>query len=105
MRQPNKISHVDKPGKKHREEIKAIIHSYLPHCHVRVFGSRVTGKAGRFSDVDLVIEGNEELDPGLIARIKDAFRESNLPFKVDVLDWLAISDRFRDQIKQECVAL
>ncbi|MBU6145901.1 MAG: hypothetical protein KGO83_04255, partial [Paenibacillaceae bacterium] len=34
-----------------------------------------------------------------MADVKDAFQESNLPFRVDVLDWHALSEAFRDVIK------
>ena len=91
--------------KRHQKEIQAIIQRYLPDCQIRVFGSRATGKSGKFSDLDLAIEGKEELGLKTLVKIKEAFRESNLPIKVDVLDWLAISDDFRKHINQECVTL
>ncbi len=91
--------------KKYLEEIQDIIQQFVPDCQVRVFGSRVTGRSGKFSDLDLAIEGSEELGLKTMVKIKDAFTESNLPFKVDVLDWLAISSEFRKQINQECVTI
>lgn len=86
-------------------EIQSIIQQHTPDCRVRVFGSRVTGKSGKFSDLDIAIEGNEELGLQTMVNLKDAFRESNLPFRVDVLDWLAISGDFRKQIAQECITI
>ncbi len=91
--------------KRYLEEILEIIQKTIPDCQVRIFGSRVTGRSAKFSDLDLVVEGKDELGLSTMVRIKDAFTESNLPFKVDVLDWLAISSEFRRQINQECVAI
>ena len=91
--------------KKYLKEIQAIIQHHAPDCRIRVFGSRATGKSGKFSDLDLAIEGSKELDLRTMVKMKNAFRESNLPFKVDVLDWLAISGDFREQINQECITI
>ena len=91
--------------KKYLKEIQSIIQQYAPDCRVRVFGSRVTGKSGKFSDLDLAIEGSKELGLQTMVKMKDAFRESNLPFKVDGLDWLAIFGEFRKQINQECITI
>jgi predicted nucleotidyltransferase len=38
-------------------EILSILKQYVPDCEARVFGSRVNGKAQRFSDIDLVLTG------------------------------------------------
>lgn len=91
--------------KRYLEEVLEIIQKFIPDCQVRIFGSRVTGRSGKFSDLDLVIEGKAELGLTTMVKIKDAFTESNLPFKVDVLDWLAISSEFRRQINQESVVI
>ncbi len=92
-------------NKKYLREVQTIIECHIPDSRVRAFGSRVTGKSGKFSDLDLAVEDRKELSLATIVRIKEAFRESNLPFKVDVLDWLTISNRFRRQIEQECVII
>jgi hypothetical protein len=34
-----------------------------------------------------------------LAALKDAFAESNLPFRVDVADWAAKSEAFREIIE------
>lgn len=91
--------------KKHLSEIISILRERVPNCDVHAFGSRVSGKSGKFSDLDLVIKGQSELDLKTIIRLKEAFRESDLPFKVDVLDWLAISDDFRNRIKDDRVII
>ena len=76
-------------------EVRRILSEYVSDCEVRVFGSRIEGKAREFSDLDLVLVGREELDWRRIERLKDAFASSDLPMMVDVVDWHAISDEFR----------
>ena len=45
--------------------------------------------------------GARALDPDALRRLKEAFEESDLPFRVDVLDWHAISSAFRGVIEKK----
>ncbi|HNV70121.1 MAG TPA: nucleotidyltransferase domain-containing protein, partial [Candidatus Ozemobacteraceae bacterium] len=87
----------------HLETIQRILSEHVPTCEVRAFGSRVTWTAKDYSDLDLAIVGTKRLDVGVMRRLKEAFEESDLPFRVDVIDWYAISDSFRKVIKKKCV--
>jgi predicted nucleotidyltransferase len=59
-------------------------------------GSR---KAKPWSDLDLAIKAKSALDWKLLAEIKETFQESELPFRVDVLDWNDITESFRKAIE------
>ena len=88
-----KISPVD------LEMVKKILKTHVPGCKVRAFGSRVNGGGARkYSDLDLVIIGKKKLSARSLADLKDAFQESDLPFRVDVLDWHRISAGFKEII-------
>ena len=76
-------------------EIRRILQNHIPERTVRAFGSRVQGIAKPFSDLDLAVMGETPLDFRQLAALKDAFAESNLPFRVDVVDWAATSEAFR----------
>jgi predicted nucleotidyltransferase len=78
--------------------ILTILKQFVPDCEVRVFGSRYNGNVKEYSDLDLTIVGKEKLDWKILADIKEAFEESDLPFRVDLLDWNAISLEFRKVI-------
>lgn len=67
----------------------------LPGAEVWVFGSRATGRARRFSDLDLA---GRRLTLDETAALAEAFSESDLPFLVDIADWRAIGDGFRTAI-------
>jgi predicted nucleotidyltransferase len=76
-------------------EVLRILRQHVPGRTVRAFGSRVQGNAKPFSDLDLAVMGEAPLDFRQFAALKDAFAESNLPFRVDVVDWAATSEAFR----------
>jgi type I restriction enzyme S subunit len=65
---------------------------------VIVFGSRIHGTAKPWSDLDLAIKADSAIGWKLLAEIKETFQESELPFRVDVLDWNDITESFRKAI-------
>ena len=87
------------------EQVLAILDRHLPGREVRAFGSRVAGKAKVYSDLDLAVMGEEPLSASVMADVREAFRESDLPFKVDVVDWATTSDTFRRIIEREFVVV
>lgn len=51
-----------------RDTVTRILARHVPEREVRAFGSRVTGRAWRYSDLDLVILGAEPLPALTLAR-------------------------------------
>lgn len=82
-------------------EVRRILRLHVPDRPVHAFGSRVTGKAKPFSDLDLAIMGETPLDFRQLSALKDAFAESTLPIRVDVIDWAATSAAFRKIIERK----
>lgn len=80
--------------------IKQILRKYLYDEEIRVFGSRISIKAKRYSDLDLVIVGKKKINPKILLKIKEDFEESDIPFRIDILDWHTISDNFRKIINK-----
>ncbi len=86
----------------HRRIVLEILDAHLPrHARVCVFGSRATGRARRYSDLDLAIDAGRPLTLDEIACLTEAFRESDLPYRVDLVDWQTIDDHFREAIASE----
>lgn len=81
--------------------IKRILQERVPGAEVRMFGSRITEITKNYSDIDIVIVGEKSLAPGVLAGIKADFEESDLLFRVDVLDWHKLSDEFRKVINKK----
>jgi type I restriction enzyme S subunit len=84
----------------HLEIIKAILRKHLAGIEVRAFGSRVRRTAKEWSDLDLAVVSPKKLKSGVIGNLKEDFAESDLPFRVDVLDWRDISPEFRKLIEE-----
>lgn len=82
------------------EIIKRILKEYVPGCDVRVFGSRVNGTAKKHSDLDLAVVDKEKIPTRKMNALREAFEDSDLPIRVDVLDWHAISADFRAIIEK-----
>ncbi len=88
------------------KEIKDILAFYLKGYEVWAFGSRVTGKSlKKFSDLDLAVITEKPLTTKQIQKIKDAFTISDLPFRVDVLDWSRTEEEFKEVIKRNYEAI
>jgi len=77
------------------EIVKDIISKNAPGLEIWVFGSRVNGTAKKFSDLDLAIISPEPLTLNLMTKLQNAFSESDLPIKIDIVDWSAISEEFK----------
>jgi len=86
---------------KYLAEIQRILSERAPDCEVRAFGSRIGGNAEKYSDLDLVLVGNEKLDWRRIESLKDAFAASDLPMIVDVIDWYTLSDEFKAVVEKD----
>lgn len=84
---------------RHLKEVKNILEKFVPHHEVWAFGSRVTGKAKEYSDLDLTVISKKPLPLKTMSLMKEAFSESNLPFKVDLVDWSLISEEFQKVIE------
>ncbi len=86
---------------KYLETIQHILAEYVPKCEVRAYGSRVKWMAKDYSDLDLAVVGSEPLSRGQLRRLKEAFEESDVPIRVDVVDWQSISDWFKKVILEK----
>jgi predicted nucleotidyltransferase len=85
--------------------VRDILSKHVPHLAVRAFGSRVKGTARRYSDLDLAVIAATPLPFALIGRLREDFSESDLPFRVDVLDWATTSEPFRRIVEQDNVVI
>lgn len=80
------------------DQVRAILRQHVPECEVWAFGSRVGSSAKRFSDLDLAVIAPTELPARRLALLAYAFEDSDLPIKVDLIDWQSASPAFRKRI-------
>ncbi len=69
-----------------------------------LFGSRARGDARRASDIDIAILPEAPLEPGTLARIRDALEESTIPYEVEVIDLSSVDEPFRRKVLAEAIA-
>ena len=89
----------------HLATVEGILAEHVPDCEVRAFGSRAKWSARDASDLDLAIVGDGPLPGRTLTMLKEAFEESRLPMRVDVIDWNAIADSFRESIDLDTVVV
>ncbi len=87
------------------KEVQRVLRAHVPEYSVGAFGSRVTGRARQFSDLDLVIMTENPLPLAVKADLTAGFEEADLAFKVDVVNWSVISPEFRSLIEKDKVVI
>jgi uncharacterized protein len=85
--------------------VKQICHEYLPESKIMVFGSRARGEGKTYSDLDLAVSGNKELSLESKALLIDAFQNSDLPFRVEIVDLAEVEDSFKKIISIDLVQI
>lgn len=85
------------------EQVRKIVRLHLREGEVFAFGSRVSGKAKKFSDLDLMIKASGSVSWKTLAQLRESFEASDLPITVDVVDWGSCSDQFRRIVAPELV--
>ena len=74
-------------------------------AQVYVFGSRATRRAKRGSDLDLAIDAGRPLSAAETGRIADGFEESDLPYRVDVIDLQSASAEMTSVVTRDMIDL
>ena len=85
--------------------VKEILKKIIPKRHVVVFGSRVTKTFKPHSDLDLCILGKTPLSFEQLANLRESFSESDLPIRVDLVDWATITPEFRAIIEKNSIKM
>ena len=87
------------------DTVRRILRENVPALEVHAFGSRVAWNARETSDLDVALMTTKPLSIDRTARLRAAFTDSDLPFRVDMVDWATISESFRQRILENHVAL
>ena len=86
-------------------DVVRILREQVPAIEVWAFGSRAKRTAKPYSDLDLALITLQPLSLDQLAIITDAFATSDLPIRVDVVDWASTSEAFRKLIAQDRVVV
>jgi type I restriction enzyme S subunit len=89
----------------HWEMVRCILQEHVPQYEVWAFGSRAKWTAKSYSDLDLAVISNHALPLEVSAKLSDDFTESDLPWKVDVVDWASTHETFRRCIERDKIVV
>ncbi len=89
----------------HWQIVRHILRRHVPQYAAWAFGSRAKWTAKPHSDLDLAIITEKPLPLAVSAALADDFSKSNLPWKVDVVDWAVTSESFRHVIERDKVVV
>jgi predicted nucleotidyltransferase len=91
---------------KHLALVQDILTRLLPEgAEAYVFGSRAFGTTKRASDLDLAIDAGRPMTATETLALADAFDESNLPYRVDMVDMQTVNASFKAIIDRDKVSL
>lgn len=86
--------------------VRAILAHHLPAgIDVAVFGSRAGGRVKPASDLDLALRADGPLPLEVLAELGEAFDDSPLPWKVDLVDRACVSAAFDRIIEATAIKL
>ncbi len=89
----------------HWKIVSDILRKRVPEYEVWAFGSRAKWSAKEYSDLDLAFISNKPLSIEVGALLSEDFSASDLPFRVDVVDWATTSESFRKIIARDKVVV
>lgn len=87
------------------EIVRNILHERVPQYEVWAFGSRAKWTTKNYSDLDLCVVSNKPLSFSVLGALAEDFSDSDLPWKVDVVDWATTSESFRKIIERDKVVI
>jgi len=97
----NKSSASIAVSEPHRCFILHQIERFLPKATVWAFGSRVKGTCRPASDLDLAVHCDKQTALTSLIQLNAVLEESDIPYKVQVLDYNRLPKNMQDNIKQE----
>ena len=81
---------------KHKKWIIQTIQSIFPNAEILAFGSRIHGTSQKYSDLDIALKQDVLFPRSAWRQLEEHFEESDLPFKVDPLEFSSLSQDFQN---------
>ena len=89
----------------HLQEVRQILRSVVPGVKATIFGSRLKPVHHPYSDLDLALYSGAPIDLLKLSELEEAFSNSDLPYKVDVVDLARVTPEFRRIVEQQEVPI
>jgi len=88
-------------AEKHKKIIQQILSKYPYKFYA--YGSRAKGTARKLSDLDICYQ--ENISDAVAFQIEEEFKESDLPFSVELVNWKYMNSEFRELISKDLTPL
>lgn len=86
----------------HLEKVQRILALHFEGMEVWAHGARVTGvDLTPNTELELVVISERPLSFEVMTAVEKAFVDSDLPFRVDIMDWAKLPESLQKQIKKE----
>ena len=89
---------------RHRRTVISLLDRFVRDTQVWAYGSRVAWTSHPASDLDLVVFASSD-QTSEVLRLREAFDDSNIPFRVDVHIWDRLPSSFHEEIITNYVIL
>lgn len=83
---------------KTKQKIIGIIGVVIPEAKIYLFGSRAQKTHSQYSDIDLALDGGKKLPIEDVDELKTMFQNSNIIYKIDIVDLFNTSSLMQDEI-------
>lgn len=87
------------------EKLKESLLKFLEGENVKIvlFGSRARGDCANTSDVDVGIIVRDGVERTKLIELREYIEDLNIPYKVDIVDFSIVSEKFKDMVLKEAV--
>lgn len=89
----------------HLQYLLEQIERLIPNAVVWAFGSRVKGTNRRYSDMDLAVLCDKETAKKALPLLDEVLEESDIPFKVQLLDFNRLPENMQNNIREDYIVL
>ena len=89
----------------HLETVKRILDLHFNGLEVLAYGSRVSGvNLTPDADLDIVVVSEKPISLEDMISVEKAFAETELPFRVDIVDWAKLPESLQKQSKKNMLS-
>jgi predicted nucleotidyltransferase len=86
---------------KTKNKIIAVVSALIPEAKIYLFGSRARGTNSERADIDIALDASKPLNRVDIDEVASMFTESNIMYRIDIVDFHHVSKTMQNEIARE----